>query len=316
MRKTSALIVAAGLLISVSACASGPGQSNCTPTYLPGESSKLVTADGSFGAQTAADFPTPLYAKGPEVSVVKAGDGPALEDGQFAFVEVTAFAGTTGQPVAATSFDKNTPFAVEVGGEASAQNPFGWALDCAKVGSRLAATTTAETVFGKDGVTPGMGVEADDTLVLVIDVVEGYLGKANGADRLPVDGFPAVVLAPNGQPGVTIPGTKAPTDLETAVLKQGSGATVGKDDVVVLNYTLLSWESKSITNSTWDSGKPVVLAIPAAVEGLQKALIGQQVGSQLVVVIPPALGSNSANAPQGAAPDTTLVYVVDILGVR
>ena len=48
-------------------------------------------------------------------------------------------------------------------------------------------------------------------VVIVVDIVKAFLPKANGAQPS-VSGFPTVVLAPTGQPGITIP-TPAPPEV-------------------------------------------------------------------------------------------------------
>ncbi|MFT6973529.1 MAG: FKBP-type peptidyl-prolyl cis-trans isomerase, partial [Pontimonas sp.] len=45
------------------------------------------------------------------------------------------------------------------------------------------------------------------------------------------------------------------------------------------------------------------------------ALIGQTVGSQVLVSVPPTEGYSPGTAPSGVPPGATLVYVFDILGV-
>jgi len=44
--------------------------------------------------------------------------------------------------------------------------------------------------------------------------------------------------------------------------------------------------------------------------------VGQTVGSQVAIVVPPALGYPDGNQPAGVPDGSTLIYVFDILGVQ
>jgi FKBP-type peptidyl-prolyl cis-trans isomerase len=81
----------------------------------------------------------------------------------------------------------------------------------------------------------------------------------------------------------------------------------------VIHYTGALWADQTIFDSSWEKGVPAVFAADGIVPGLSEALVGQQVGSQILVVIPPELGyGDQANAAVPA--NSTLVFVVDILG--
>ena len=49
---------------------------------------------------------------------------------------------------------------------------------------------------------------------------------------------------------------------------------------------------------------------------LINALVGQKVGSQVLVVVPPSFGFPDGSAPDGVDTADTLVYIIDILGVK
>ena len=181
-------------------------------------------------------------------------------------------------------------------------------LLCAQVGSRVAVVSEA-------------GTDAAESLVLVIDVVKGFLTRADGAAQLPVAGLPAVVLAEDGTPGVTIGSAEPPTDLEVGVLKKGDGEKVADGSTATIHYTGLLWKENTVFESSWANGSPIpILAADGntteggIIPGLAQALIGQTVGSQIIAVIPPELAYGDQASEQIPA-DSTLVFVVDILGV-
>ncbi|WP_284255574.1 FKBP-type peptidyl-prolyl cis-trans isomerase [Pseudolysinimonas kribbensis] len=61
---------------------------------------------------------------------------------------------------------------------------------------------------------------------------------------------------------------------------------------------------------------PVELSTTGVIPGFAKALVGQKVGSQVIVMIPPADGYGSGGSPEvGIKGTDTLVFVIDILAV-
>jgi peptidylprolyl isomerase len=86
-------------------------------------------------------------------------------------------------------------------------------------------------------------------------------------------------------------------------------------DNVTLHYSGFLWDSGSKFDSSWDRGEPVQFEVSPGmlIEGFLSAVVGQEVGSRVVVVIPPALGyGQQASATIPA--NSTLVFVIEILG--
>src|SRR5690606_21250404 len=121
--------------------------------------------------------------------------------------------------------------------------------------------------------------------------------KAYGVPQVPQPGMPAVVTAPDGTPGITVPKQDPPTTLTVNTLQEADGQTIKLGDQVVVKYTALLWSSRSVFHSTWTSGTPQVVTLTAPesapgsaeipTEGFIKGLIGQNVGSQVLIVVPP-----------------------------
>jgi peptidylprolyl isomerase len=69
-------------------------------------------------------------------------------------------------------------------------------------------------------------------------------------------------------------------------------------------------------DSTWANGKaPATFSLSGVVPGFSKALVGQKVGSQIEVIISPEDGYGETGTGS-IPPNATLVFVIDILGVR
>lgn len=319
VRTIPALVVAAGLMLSVAACSSPGSIDGCTPTFQSGTASEQVEASGDFGSEPTIDFPTPLFADETQVTELSQGEGERIEAGQIVDFEVSAFNGETGEFIDSTGYDPSASFRRTVSAGEPGADLLGQFLQCSTVGSRVAVVTTAGEAFGNAGDPDAPGL--DDSVVLVFDVERAFLGKANGVDQMPTAGFPSIALAPNGRPGLTVPKQDPPAEFMIEVLKAGDGKTVSEGDVVVSHLTGLVWGEKVPFQSTWENNAPVsipALADPASgvIEGLAKALIGQKVGSQVVAIVPPELGYPDGAAPEGIAPGSTLIFVIDILGIE
>jgi hypothetical protein len=310
VRTFTAAIITVGMVASLSACATaGPGSGDCEPTAKSGDASSTVDATGSAGSALDVSFPTPLISPELQVSTLEQGDGRTIYPGEIADFSVTVADGRTGEVIPV----QTTDFRVTVGPTGQL---FGPILECATVGSRIAATLPAAEALGPDAAT-----SETDTVVLVVDVAGSYMGKADGVSQLSRNGMPAVVLAPDGQPGIVVPDEPAPDELTIAPLKLGDGDEVEEGDAVVAHYSLMAWDGTEILESTWDAKTPATLPATGneqgpVVPGLAEAIIGARVGSQLLVVVPPSDGFGQGAAPAGVGPESTLVYVIDILGIQ
>lgn len=320
MRKLPALILAAGLLVSLAACSPPVSNlANCDPVFPSGENSNAVKVSGAQGKEPKVDFPTPLVAKSGELTVAQHGDGDGAKvfPGQVVTYVATQYDTQTGEPSASSGYESTNAITSVIGqAPGSGNDLLASLLSCTSVGDRVVIATDLKSIYG-ESYDPETVPNGDNTTVLVYDVLAAYLGKANGWDQLPQAGIPSVVLSPNGQPGITVPGEDAPKDLKIATLKAGTGATVKDDDKVVLQYTGVGWETGTVFDSSWTSetGAPVTFSPDQVVNGFAKAIVGAKVGSQVIVVIPPG---EEWGYPAGSGPvgdDGTMIFVIDILGI-
>ncbi|MES1212390.1 MAG: FKBP-type peptidyl-prolyl cis-trans isomerase, partial [Leifsonia sp.] len=286
---------------------------------------------GSAKQQPTATFPTPLVAKqgGSQLSQNDAGTGAQIRNGDQVDFEYTVFSGATGEALGGSGFGANgstTPRVAAVSTEkGKATTALIRSLICARDGERYSLVTTARDGFGK-GALASSSIADSETLVVVVEVEDHFLGKANGINQLPSDGMPNVITAVNGQPGIVIQELDKPKDLRISTIKAGSGAVVKKGATVHLKYTGWTWPDTgdkpgTWDETTWDNDRAVDFPVTSTDDGgalppaMFKALVGAKVGSQVLVVIPPKDGFPSGSAPTGVDPDSTLIMVIDVLGI-
>ena len=302
MRKIASIAVFGVLLVSISAC-STPGM-NSASCDVKGNAD-LVTAAGEFGGDPEATFPTPLIASTTGVTESITGDGDPVPAGGVVAGTVSIYSGETGEPVVSGGPLVSVPILFTTNDFIL---PFTSSLQCGSNGSRVISTGSAGDLLGEKASVEQFQIDPETAVVVVADIDSSYIGRANGADQLAQGGMPAIVLAPNGQPGFTFPDSAPPTELEVDLLKKGAGAVTKADDIVIVQFSAINWAGEELLQSTWvnNNGSPIAVPLGAAEDNgvmtaeVKKSLVGQTVGSQLLIAVPG---------------DQTVVYVIDVLGI-
>jgi peptidylprolyl isomerase len=118
-------------------------------------------------------------------------------------------------------------------------------------------------------------------------------------------------------PAIEVPaGTTPPATLTVKTLIKGKGAVVKKGQELFLQYTGVNWRTGKVFDSSWSRGTPQPAAIGEGqvIKGWDTGLVGQTVGSRLLLIVPPADAYGSAGLSSAGIKGTdTLVFVVDIL---
>jgi hypothetical protein len=332
VRKLAAILLASAFVVSVAACSDLPAQvQGCTPAFPGGSASKSVTASGAIGTTPKVHVPTPTTASKVENTVLTAGKGLLLGKGDIAEISSILYSGKTGKVVGATSqtaaYSSATAVQVPVG-DSSTVLPLTVtkALLCAHSGSRIVTVLSASKVYGSAAAATSAGQSANTTMVLVTDIGAGYRGRATGILQPLQSGFPSVVTAGDGTPGLTLDLQEPPKTLKSEVVRGGSGVKVKAGQKVLLQVQGVEWSDPAPTktfDSTWTDHTPRFYSLKALVanasgqfldKGSVKALVGQRVGSQVLVVVPPKAGYPSGKVPSGYPTGSTLIFVYDILG--
>ena len=331
-RKLAAIVLAVGVVVSVAACSDLPAEvQGCVPAFSAGAASKSVTASGSIGTKPNTHIPTPTTSSKIENSVVSAGNGLILGKGDIAEISSILYSGKTGKIVGATSqtasYSNSTAVQVPVG-DSSTVLPLTVtkALQCARVGSRIVTVLSAAKVYGSASAASSAGQSANTTMILVTDIGDGYRGRATGVLQPLQAGFPSVVTSGDGTPGLTLDLQEPPKTLQSEVVRGGSGVKVKAGQKVLLQVQGVEWTDPAPTktfDSTWTDHTPRFYSLTALAptaggqfldKGSVKALVGQRVGSQVMVVVPPKAGYPTGKVPSGYPTGSTLIFVYDILG--
>jgi peptidylprolyl isomerase len=114
------------------------------------------------------------------------------------------------------------------------------------------------------------------------------------------------------------PGEAPPADLicEDLVTGEGDEATSGRD--VEVHYVGVAWSTRQQFDASWDRADTFTFGLGAGqvIKGWDQGVAGMRVGGRRRIVIPPQLGYGKAGAGGVIKGGETLVFVVDLLGVR
>jgi peptidylprolyl isomerase len=125
-------------------------------------------------------------------------------------------------------------------------------------------------------------------------------------------------MAANDKPEVTIPDETPPAELVRDDLDVGAGeeATAGRQ--VEVHYVGVAWSDGQQFDASWDRGDTFSFRLGGGevIKGWDDGVAGMRVGGRRRLTIPPHLGYGARGAAGAIKPNETLVFVVDLVGVR
>ena len=327
MRRAAALAMPP-LLAAVAVVGCGSSSSSPSAAKSPASSaSGSAAASDTYTAVTA----TGAFGKAPTVTIpAKTGSGPLTTKTliQGSGATLTTSEGLVGNYVA---YDWTGKTHKLLGSSYTTGTPslftgqllpgLETALIGKKLGSRVLAVIPPVDGFGTSGNSEA-GIGKTDTLVFVIDLDSSFNASgvpgtqaSNGGGTLPTVTAPAA--ASTAGPTVKIPAkVTAPKTLQVKTLIKGTGAVVKKGQNLAVQYTGVNWRTGQVFDSSWSRSTPftVVIGEGQVIKGWDTGLVGQTVGSRVLLVIPPADGYGTAGSSQAGIKGTDdLVFVVDIL---
>jgi len=311
-RTPRALICCLAVLAALAASCGGSGGSGGSTSE---SSLDTVSIAGDFGQSPSVTFQQPFSRTETTSRLISEGDGEVLAEGATAVIDYSMVNGRDGTQFE-TSFG-SSPASVVL--DADKMLPgLVKGLIGVKVGSRALIGLAPDDAFKQAGGVESAGVKPDDTVLLVVDVkeVRHPLTRATGTPVTPAAGLPTVTLDGDGKPTVTVPDAAPPNALVVQPLIQGTGPAVAAGQTVSVHYTGLIWAGGKQFDSSWDRGQPASFPIGTGKvpPGWDEGLVGQTVGSQVLLVLPPDKGYGSAgDSSAGISGTDTLVFVVDIL---
>ena len=299
-RGLRALALAAALVL-VPAAAVACSDSKSSSSSTDG-STKLsdVKVSGSFGEKPTITFKQKFVGKDMEGVVVSKGSGPAVQEGQRIKVDYLAVSGDDGSELESTYGVKQESLTVS---KSQLPDALYNVIVGTPVGSRVVITS--------DGTQAG-----GPWIIVAVDIVSATTlpTSASGRAVTPPGDVPAVTVE-NGVPKVATPSGTAPSSLKVVPLIIGDGPAIKAGDSVVMNYVGVIWGSGKTFDTSWGQDPfEFVAGNDEVIAGVDEGVIGQTVGSRVMIVIPPDKGYGAqGNSQAGITGTDTLIFVVDIL---
>jgi peptidylprolyl isomerase len=121
------------------------------------------------------------------------------------------------------------------------------------------------------------------------------------------------------KPQVEVPSDQAPSyQLEVDDLVSGDGEEAVPGRTVEVHYVGVSWQTGEEFDASWDRGSTFKFALGKGqvIRGWDEGVTGMKVGGRRRITVPPMLAYGKRGAGGVIGPDETLVFVVDLIGVR
>jgi peptidylprolyl isomerase len=114
---------------------------------------------------------------------------------------------------------------------------------------------------------------------------------------------------------------KTPSGLQFEDIKEGTGASPKPGQTCVMNYTGWLWENGvkgKKFDSSLDRGTPFEFPIGQGrvIKGWDEGVATMKVGGKRVLLIPPQLAYGARGAGGVIPPNATLIFEVELLGVK
>jgi len=126
-------------------------------------------------------------------------------------------------------------------------------------------------------------------------------------------------MASQDKPQVDVPSDQPPSyQLELDDIEVGDGEEAVSGSIVEVHYVGVSWKSGEQFDASWDRGDTFKFGLGKGqvISGWDQGVAGMKVGGRRRITIPPDLAYGKRGAGDVIGPDETLVFVVDLIGVR
>jgi peptidylprolyl isomerase len=311
VRLLTAALVAAGVVLA--GC--GSSSSSTTSSSASGTGSwDTASVTGDVGSDATVKFNGAVTDSTQSTKVLTEGNGDKVQQGDSLILQTVIADGTT-QKTVASSYQDHQPEVVTLSSQV--QKLFLDALQNKTVGSRVAVYSPAEAIFGPTG-NAQLGISQKDPILIVFDLIGKPVDKPDGTQHAAPSWAPKVETTKGVISGLDFAKTPKPDGkLHSAAVYDGTGPVVQKGQTIFARYLGEVYGGKKPFDENFSGDTPATFQIGTGnvIKGWDDSLVGQHVGSEVLLAIPPKYGYGSKGSPQaGIKGNDTLYFVVDIVG--
>jgi len=330
LRRAAVLLLAPALALTLTACGGGDDTK---------KGFDAVSVSGAFDQAPKFDFKAQMSTGDNETKTLISGDGATLAKGDQVLVDF-AIGDATTEKTPLTTYDDTSgavgfqvgqapPASPQVLGDVFIPDLLTYVKDGVKVGSRIAVAGETQKVLPSSGATlPQLKYDVGnaDGIVLVMDVI-GVAKAPEGTAQKKTPAWAPKVVTKDGLPtSLSFAGTPAlGNKLQVATLIKGTGPAIKAGQTAGVQYLGQTYKGaqpfdesysakRYLYAATGDDVDPNKAMATPVIKGWMKGLVGVTVGSRVIIGIPPALGYGSQAQGKTIPANSTLYFVVDVLG--
>lgn len=325
MRRRAALAVVPLLLLATGLTACGndkadedSSDSGTTSTGTTAEGSlDGVSVTGSVGSEPKITVKDLSVSKTKAVLLTK-GTGTPLNVKNQSLVDLAIYSGVDGSTLFSSwSAGQKVPIGPTANQPIKGLND---ALDGVPTGSRVAFEARAGDAVTADVLTQ-LKLKSDDALVVVADIFSVQdpdpLDAPKGQSEKAPAGTPDVVESAGKVTGFDWKGVgDKPKKVQVITLVKGDGPKIEKDHLVTFNYFGELFKGTKAFDESY-SKAPTTFAVGSGglIPAWDESLVGVTEGSRVLIITPPDKGYGAQGSPPAIPANSTLAFVIDVLGV-
>jgi peptidylprolyl isomerase len=305
-----AVIVVLALALSTTACGSAE-KKDATSTLRD-----RIKVGGAFGEKPTLKIVPPLKLTESTSWTGEVGKGDKVGADSTAILQLTLADGRTGKTAISTFDQGQRPLVLKLGDQVFPS------LVQALVGkpakSRVVVASTSDDAYGDKGA-PQIGIKGGDPVVMVADVVStdptSVLKGPSGATSAAPAKAPQLKEKDGLPVGFDFAKARKTKKLTVIPLREGTGPVVEQPDRIAANYLGQVWGAKQPFKETFTKEPALfTIGLEGVIKAWDSALAGQKEGARVMIIAPPAT-TYGASAQPNIPANSTLVFVVDVLGV-
>jgi peptidylprolyl isomerase len=275
-----------------------------------------IKVTGSFGDQPTIKIGAPLTIPETTSWTTSVGKGATIGPEATTILGLTLADARTGKTVISTHDRGQRPLEIKLGDQVFPS--LAKSLVGKTANSRVVVASTSDDAYGKTGA-PQIGVKGGDAMVMVADVLSTdptsiLKGPTGASASLPATA-PRIQESGGHLQGLDFTGLQKPTRYTSILLRQGTGPEIDTPDRIAADYLGEVWGGKKPFNNTFGKAPArFSIGLGGVIRGWDRGLAGLKEGARVMLILPPAEAYGKTAQP-GIPANSTLVFVIDVLGV-